>query len=75
MSKSVPVSDADFPTLIDEVAKTKEEIVITKDGEPVVRLIPAGPRRQMTLEEIRKSVLRVGDIEKPILGEWDMETW
>lgn len=73
MSKTVAVADADLPTLVEEVKKTREEIVITQDGMPVARMVPAVPRKPMTLEELRNSGRILGDIEEPILGSWDME--
>jgi prevent-host-death family protein len=75
MSKTVAVTDVDLATLIDEIAKTHEEIVITKDGTPVVRLVPATERRIVTLEDLRQSGKVLGDIEEPILGEWDTAKW
>jgi prevent-host-death family protein len=74
MSKTVAVADANLIALVDEVKKTREEIVITQDGEPVVRLVPAAPRKTMTLEDLRNSVTFVGDVEDPIM-EWDQEKW
>jgi prevent-host-death family protein len=73
MSKTVAVAEieANITALVDEVARTQEEIVITKDGEPVVRLVPANGRKRMTLEELRNSVTFIGDIMEPV-EEWDM---
>jgi prevent-host-death family protein len=49
------------------------EFVITKDGEPVARVVPiTESRRRLTLEELRRSIRIVGDIMEPV-DEWDVE--
>ena len=56
--------------LMDEVAETGKEIVITKNGRPVSRLIPHHERPE-TLFGIDKGKLEiVGDITEPIDVEW-----
>ncbi|MGN6184934.1 MAG: type II toxin-antitoxin system prevent-host-death family antitoxin [Thermoanaerobaculia bacterium] len=74
MSKTVALADVDLPALLEEIVATKEEVVITKNGAPVVRVLPAVEKKPMTIEEIRKAVLHVGDVESPVL-EWDPERW
>ncbi|MDE0169939.1 MAG: type II toxin-antitoxin system prevent-host-death family antitoxin [bacterium] len=58
--------------LMDEVNETGEEIVITKHGRPVSRLVPA--RRRMPLVGMFRDRLRVaGDIMSPAAPaeEWE----
>jgi prevent-host-death family protein len=45
MSKTVAVADSNLATLVDEVARTKEEIVVTQNGEPVAVVIPLSRSR------------------------------
>lgn len=60
--------------LMDEVAETGREIVITKNGRPVSRLAPYLERPE-TLFGIDEGVLEiVGDIVEPIDVEWDAVT-
>lgn len=60
--------------LMDEVAETGKEIVITKNGVPVSRLAPYFERPE-TLVGIDKGILTiVGDIIEPIDVEWDAVT-
>ncbi len=57
--------------LLDEVAHTHRELVITKHGKPVARVVPAGPA-----VDLRGSVtFLVADDElmEPIDVEWDAE--
>ena len=60
--------------LIDEVAETGREIVITKRGRPVVRLVPfrRKPRSLFGMDRGRMKIL--GDIIAPIDVEWDAES-
>lgn len=42
MSKSVSAGDlaANIDALLDEVAQTQEEVIVTKDGRAVARVVP-----------------------------------
>ena len=60
--------------LMDEVAETGKEIVITKRGKPVAKLIPH-QERPKTLFGIDRGRLKItGDIISPIDVEWEAET-
>ena len=60
--------------LMDEVAQTGEEIVITKRGRPVARLVPYRQRPE-TLFGIDPGKIKIlGDIVAPIDVEWDAVT-
>ena len=59
--------------LMDRVAETGEEIVITKNGRPVSRLVPY-LRRPRTLFGIdRGRIELVGDIIEPVDVEWEAQ--
>ena len=60
--------------LIDEVAATGREIVITKRGRPVARLAPyrRKPRSLFGMDRGRMKIL--GDITAPIDVDWDAES-
>ncbi|MDE0133079.1 MAG: type II toxin-antitoxin system Phd/YefM family antitoxin [bacterium] len=60
--------------LMDEVAETGEEIVITKRGKPVAQLRPIRPVRKSMFGRDRDIIKILGDIEAPIDVEWDAET-
>ena len=70
MAKTIP---AEVPVrlldVIDEV-----DLVITRDGQPVARVVPFEkvPQRR-TLEQLRGSVTILGDIVGPLDDEWDIE--
>ena len=56
--------------LMDEVAESGEEIVITKNGRPVSRLTPYRGKSQMTFGRNRNNIRILGDIVEPMPAEW-----
>src|SRR5262249_31662843 len=56
--------------LIDQVADTREPLVVTKRGRPVVEVVPIRIRESKSL---RGSVTVQGDIVGPILDSWDVD--
>lgn len=58
--------------LMDQVARTGETIVVTKNGRPVAELRPHRPPRAKTLIGLHKGQIEIlGDILSPI----DPEAW
>ena len=67
--------------LVDEVVRTGEPVVITRDGKPVARLEAAGrrvrseparnPKRLFGLDKESTTIL--GDIVAPIDVDWEAE--
>jgi prevent-host-death family protein len=53
--------------LLDEVAETGQEIIVTKRGKAVARLVPLAPKVRQSL---RGSVLKQGDLVAPIGEPW-----
>ena len=56
--------------LMDEVAETGEEIVITKNGKPVAKLTPYRERPDFTFGRHRDKIQIRGDIVSPMPPEW-----
>jgi len=58
--------------LLDEVEKTRKEIVITKRGRPVARVVPIDQKKPATTWGRMKGTIEiVGDIVSPIDEKWD----
>ena len=57
--------------LMDEVANSGEEIVITKNGRPVSRLVPYRERPDTLFGIDRDRVEIHGDILEPVAADWD----
>ena len=60
--------------LMDEVAASGEEIIVTKNGRPVSRLVPyrEKPKSLFGIDTGRIELL--GDIIEPLALEWEAET-
>lgn len=72
MAKTIAVGEAEWTDILDDVKKD-EEVVITEGGRPVARVVPFRTSRQrMSLEELRQSIVFIGDVETPI-DDWDVE--
>jgi prevent-host-death family protein len=64
--------EANCLALVDEVARTGEGVVITKDGKPIADLVPHQQKKKPNARGILKDRLKiVGDIMSPIDVEWD----
>ena len=56
--------------LMDEVAESGEEIVITKNGVPVSRLTPYRGKPKLAFGRNRDNIRILGDIVEPMPAEW-----
>jgi prevent-host-death family protein len=56
--------------LLDRVARTGEEVIVTKHGKPVARVVPIKPATQPSLVG---SVKTCGDIVGPMLDDWELD--
>lgn len=56
--------------LLDQVAETREPLVITKFGKPVARLVPMPPATTLR-GALKGSVLYENDIVSPLENEWE----
>ncbi len=56
--------------LMDEVAESGEEIVITKRGRPVSKLAPYREKPKMPFGRHRDKIRIIGDIVSPMPREW-----
>ena len=72
-SKTIKASEfkAKCLALMDEVARTGERVVITKNGEPVADLVPHHTKKRSPFGVWKGKVEITGDIMSPIDVEWD----
>ena len=59
--------------LLDEVSERREEIVITKRGTPVARLVPINDTPPKIFGRLAGTGKITGDIVSPIEEEWDAD--
>lgn len=58
--------------LMDEVEKSKKEIVITKYGKPVAKLVPYTKEKKSYFGALKGSFTYIGDIVSPVSeDDWD----
>ena len=57
--------------LMDEVAESGEEIVVTKNGRPVARLVPYRTKFEKFFGADEGKIEILGDIISPIEVEWE----
>lgn len=57
--------------LIDEVAKKRTPIVVTKRGKPLVKLVPVDEETPPLFGFLKGTVTIKGDIIAPIEDTWD----
>jgi prevent-host-death family protein len=59
--------------LIDRVSRTREEIVVTKYGRPVAKLVAFDEGKAPLFGHLAGSVTIHGDLSGPVDVEWDAE--
>lgn len=57
--------------LMEEIRKTGEEIIITKNGEPVSKLVPVKHKPKTLFGAHRGRIVVKGDIVSPLDTEWE----
>jgi prevent-host-death family protein len=71
------VSAADFKThclrLIDQVRQGRTEVVVTRYGKPVAKLVPYDEERMSIFGHLAGSVASYGDLVSPIDEAWDAD--
>jgi prevent-host-death family protein len=59
--------------LLDEVQHEQKEIVITKRGKPVAKLVPVRPTSPPVFGRMKGTIEILGDIVGPTGEDWDAE--
>ena len=79
--KTIPAGEfkAKCLKLMDEVERTGEELVITKRGKPVAKLVPAGGerdgKRRFVFGCMKGTVKILGDIVEPVIDPGWEDEW
>jgi prevent-host-death family protein len=58
---------------LDQVAQTRAEIVLTKHGRPVAKLMPVDEMDQEVFGRLAGTVQVLGDIIGPVKEAWDAD--
>ena len=59
-------------SLMDDVQRTRQTVVITKRGKPVAKLVPVSGAKDDFIGRLKGRIRIVGDIESPVVPP---ETW
>jgi prevent-host-death family protein len=59
-------------SLMDDVQRTRQTVVITKRGKPVAKLVPVAADKDNFIGRLKGRIRIVGDIESPVVPP---ETW
>ena len=59
--------------ILDEVHQTRREVVITKRGRAVARLLPADDRVPSIFGRMRGTIEILGDIVAPVAEPWEAD--
>lgn len=59
--------------LLDEVATTRKEIVITKRGRPVARVVPMDQGQPKVIGRMKGTVRILGDIVNSLGERWEAD--
>lgn len=61
--------------LLDDVARTGAELIVTKRGKAVAKVVPVQPRgKRRPPSDLKGSVIFRGDVVSPIDEAWDAGT-
>jgi prevent-host-death family protein len=73
MTKAIKASEckAKFLSVIAEVARTGERVIVTKRGEPLVDVIPHRKNTKDAFGILKGRIKITGDIISPIDVEWE----
>lgn len=71
--KTVPATEfkAHCLTLLEEVRHTRQPLLVTRHGKPVVEISPYMPRNSEQSNPLKGSLLFEGDVLSPIEEKWD----
>ena len=68
MTKTMNASEckAKFFRVLDEVASTRERVVVTKNGRPIAQIVPF-----TIIGALKGSVTFMGNLDEPLDVEWE----
>jgi prevent-host-death family protein len=77
MAKTRTIAAGEFKArclkLMDEVNESGEELVVTKRGKPVVKLVPVRPKGKSFFGAMKGTATVHGDIIGPFFEDWEMK--
>ena len=72
--KSMTVSEARncLPSLLDQISRVEEGIVITRHGRPLAKILPFREKKKTAKYPLRGMAVKIAkDFDQPISGLWE----
>jgi prevent-host-death family protein len=63
---------AKFLGVLDEVANTRERVVVTKNGKPVAEIVPFVEKPRTLRGVMKESITIFGDLDDPLGAGWHL---
>ncbi len=60
--------------LMDRVSERRQELIITKHGRPVAKLVPVEEEEAPVFGYMKNTVVSYGDLISPVKEDWEAET-
>ena len=64
---------AQFLSLIDDISQSKETIIVTKHGKPVVKVEPVENNENENIKPLAGKATYIGDIISPVNEKWEAD--
>jgi len=71
--KTVPATEfkAHCLALLEEVRETRQHLLVTRHGKPVVEISPYVPKNTGAVNPLKGSIVFQGDLVSPLDERWD----
>jgi prevent-host-death family protein len=71
--RSIPAGEfkAKCLGLLDEVARKRKPVLITKRGKPIAKLVPVDARPRELVGYMKGTIKYMGDVVSPLEVEWE----
>ena len=75
MTEKIPAGEfkAKCLKILDEVQRQRKQVVVTKRGKPVAKLVPVNEHPESLIGSMRGTMEILGDIVSPLDVEWEAD--
>ena len=75
MTEKMPAGEfkAKCLKVLDDVQRQRKQVIVTKRGKPVAKLVPVSDHPESLIGSMRGTMEILGDIVSPIDVEWEVD--
>lgn len=75
MNNSINVHDlkTNYSKYLDQVIQNQEELILSKYGKPVAKIVPLPPLKQRKLGTMKGEIVLPPDFNEPMMELWDID--